>query len=628
MMLLMLALLGLVFELCFIVGKRFEEVLPTVTSAAVLLCYILALFKRLLWFEWIVYALLVTGFLYCVILLVQRRSKGVPIEFLKFAITPGVICFIAIAVLFAVAAQPHRVTHTDELYVWSIQPHSIFAHHGLVGPYLNLSPRFMTYTPGISLFQWIGLAINGAWAENVTFLWLWLFYAIMMLPITSHITWKKAYLIPLYVIGFILLPAVFDFEAYKNLRADTALGVCLGYATIQAWRYANAKEFHLFNAVSLALALPLLVLIKQPGIGWALIPIALIVLPNAKTWGVKRTLRTLGAWAIIPVATVLSWIVFCQILGLEGQHMTRLENYTAQAFNGDLPSFQDLLSLGLSLILTITKGSVDFSTGTVMVPQLVWLFVFILFPVILYRVGRLNRDTMRKLVGFLCCGYALYAVVYYFAMLTVFRPEWAVPVQLETVAPIMENILRYGSALWYGLLMLYIDISLASSHFKIENAAKPAKALPVRLLTCALVIICMLNIKWDVIRENLVPNQFTNYELSEKLDELASNSFWTDSIDDPDAIVLLASDSYPYNRGWLQYALAPLKLVMPYDKAFDEDSFRAILRNNRAKYFVSEGTENQLFQTAQAFSEEGYLDAYTVYQVQWNGDNVVLVEQS
>ena len=234
-MLLTLALLGLVFEVCFIAGRRFEEALPTVASAMVLLCYMLALFQGLLWFSWIVYALVAIGLLYCVLLLVQRNRTGHSIAFLKLAFTPGLVCFVAIAVIFAIAAQPHRVTHTDELYVWSIQPLSIFAHHGLVGPLLNLSPRFMTYTPGISLFQWIGLAINGAWAENVVFLWLWLFYTAMMLPITSHITWKKAYLIPLYIIGFIVLPAVFDFEAFKNLRADTALGVCLGYAMILAY---------------------------------------------------------------------------------------------------------------------------------------------------------------------------------------------------------------------------------------------------------------------------------------------------------------------------------------------------------------------------------------------------------
>ncbi|NLI22639.1 MAG: hypothetical protein GX418_13965 [Clostridiales bacterium] len=619
------AMILLVFELCFLLKQRFEELLPVAAGTAVLLCYVLAVFQALDWFPRIVYAAAAATLIWCLLLLTRGNAKRKLRAFLTNAFTPGLICFAAIVVMLGVAAAPHRVTHTDEVYVWAIQPASLFSHNGFVDWFQNLSPRFMTYTPGVHLFQWIGLSVRGEWAEGTLFLWLWLLYAVLLMPVTRRITWRQAWKIPLFALGIVLFPAVFNAEAYRILRVDTALGIALGYATVQAWRLARERERRGFLRFSLAVALSLLVLIKQPGIGWALLPPIIVLLAGSKVRGPKRSLREGALMLLPPAATFVSWLLVCRALGLTGQHLSLLAGTAEQVIGGQMPSAGDLSTVAGALLGAMATGSADAAAGGIHLPQLLWLLVFLLFPFILHRAGRMDRTVLKRLAGLMLGSYALYFLVFYLALFTAFRPEWTSPATPASIAPLLTNLSRYGCALWYALMMLYADLSLAPRTSEPREDVRPSARIAARALAVALTVAALLGLPWNVLRENLLPGRYPGCELTGELESLADNSFWTDSIDDPNAIVLLASDSYPYNRGWLQYALAPLKLVMPYETDLDADGVRAMLKNYRIGYFVSEGDANPLCQLAAEFTEDGWLDAYTVYAVRWEDDGVTLV---
>ncbi|MDD3212475.1 MAG: hypothetical protein PHY64_02320 [Eubacteriales bacterium] len=613
-LLLLLILASLLYAA--LLQRRIEEMLPVYASVAVLVCYILAVFQALQWFVWIIAALAAYAAARLTAQIAVGKGGAVARAFRQSVFTPGLVCFALITVWYVAAAAPHRVTHTDEIYVWGLQPLSIFYHNGFVNAAHQLSPQFMTYMPGMHLFQWIGLAINGAWNEGTLFLWLWLLYAVLLMPLTAGLTWKKGWRIPLYAVGIVLVPAVFNGEAYRILRVDTVVGLCLGYSAIQAWKLATLPERRFLNGLSLSLSLSLLVLLKQPGIGWALFALALLLLAGAPKYGGRRMFRETLRVFVLPLLVFLSWVIFCRAAGLHGIHTTALADNTEKILEGTQSVSGDLPSILAGLAATLLRGSPGM--GGLALPQAAWLAVALLLPLLLWRSGRLDAGTAKRLGFWIAAGYLLFFCAFTVALFTSFRAEWTSPVDQTAIQPLLANLLRYGCALWYALLMLFAFIALQGRP-NLAFAAQPGRraALPVfAALLCALL---MLGVNWSTLTQNLAPGRYPGSELTPKLEELASASFWTDDIDDPaDAVVLLASDSYPNNRGWLQYALAPIKLVMPFTSDWTGDAFVALLRDNDIQYFVSEGTENPLYRIACEYAESGEIDDYTVYAVEWN----------
>ena len=616
----------LLLELITIVRRPFETVLPLYTGALLLLCYGLAMFQALQWFTPILAALAVVGLVIGAFTFVRKGFRAQGVLLLRNVITPAFPTFLLLYILFAVAAAPHRVMHTDDIYVWAVQPLSIYAHHGLVDSFLHLSPRFMDYMPGMHLVEWIGLTLHGEWSEGVLFQWLWLFYLIFLLPLMSRCTWKKAWQIPLYLLGFLLLPAVFDTDAYQFLRVDVALGICLGYTMAQAWRFATEPESRRFHGVALALGLSTLVLIKQPGIGWAMIPVLMTVLLRRDAAPGKR-LRQTALMAALPLLMFGSWLLFCRLKGLTGTHSDRLARSVEQAATGQLPSLSDLGMVTATVLRSLFSGALNITAGNIVIPQIVWFAGVLCAVFLLYRFGKVERSVFRRSVIALCIGYLVFLLVFIIAIMTSFWSDYSATMDEGTLASLISNINRYGCPLWYALTILSLHITLNTTGQPLVTQTARLSGIARRALSVLLAALLLCSVPWIVLRDNLIPGRYSVNPSSEEIDTLAANSFWREDFNQPNAIVLLASDSYPYNRAWLQYALAPVKLIMPYETQWSEDQFRQFLSASHIGYFVSEGTENALYQLATDFSEDGYLETYTVYAVQWEGDSVRLVSE-
>jgi hypothetical protein len=613
-MLLIISLAFCALEAPLIFRKKFEILLPSIAAVAVLLCYVLSMFQALNVFCWVACAFAAAGLLWLTIQAIHVRHLPLGADWFGLVFTPGFLCFILLAGIYALSAAPHRVYHTDDIYEWAIQPLSLFAHNGLVGPLQHLSPRFMSYTPGMALFQWIALDVCGEWSESAIYFALWLLYAILLIPFTSRIPWKKAWLAPVFVLCAVILPAAFNADAYANLRVDTAVGVCLGYAVTLGWQAVKSKSDRRFFAVSFSLSLALLALLKQDGIAWALLPLSLSFFLGLKEQRVGRRLAKTALIAALPVATTLSWLLFCHFTGLQGQHTAALASNLSQLFSGQLVSAADAAAMLKSVGCAALRGAF---------PPALWAVVFTGMPIVLALCGKLSGRTARRLSLWAMVGIACFFLGFYTAMLTAFRSSWSSPVDQTAIQPLLDNIGRYGCALWYAFLMLCLTILLSPAEMK---AARSSHARCGSLLAGACGLLLLFGLSWGTLANNLLPSRYVENDVTSELDELA-NSFWTDELPNKaDAVVLLASDSYPYNRGWLQYALAPIKLITPFETDLSQADFIRLIQENSVGYFVSEGTENKLFTLALAFAQEGELEDYTVYAVQWDHGEPQLVD--
>ena len=620
----------IVFELCFLVKKRFEELLPPVAITAVIIGYCLAIFQKLHWFPWVALAIAAAGLLLCLWSLREKKEANRFRRFIDNALTPGWLCFLLLACFFWLTAMPRAVTHTDEVYVWGLQPLSLYYRSGFVDSALHLSPRFMNYMPGMHIFQWIGLAAYGEWNEGILFVWLWLFYLIMLLPLTCGITWKKPGWLPVFLAAAWVLPVAFSPEAYQILRVDTALGLCLGYAAIQAWRFAHEGENRCFYGITLALGLMVLVLVKQPGIGWALLPLLLVLVAGADSQSWKKRIKDAALIALAPLLTYGSWTLFCQALGLRGMHTDLLTTQSKMITQGQLTvSPADLRALFAAILSFLGRGSFSLEDRVLQLPPATWMAVFLLFPIGLYFTQKMKKQTMRRLVLMLLSGYVLYIGIFYAALLTVFRPEWQTPVDQAAIAPLIGNFHRYGSTLWYALLMLFSHVCLSPENSPLHQPQVPKSTKPSprwRAMVCCLFAAILLNIHWPAFLEAFFPEEQSATTLSEGLESIAVNSIWADEIEQPeDAIVFFAADSYPHNRDWIQYALAPTKIVLSFQTDVSLQDFHQFLQDHHIQYFVSEGTENEFYPLAAESTADGYLEAYELYRVEMDGAEPRLV---
>lgn len=609
----------LLFSLCALLKRRFEELLPCVVCAAMLVLFPLAQATRLSLFHWIAAgaaALCLAAFLARG--LRQKALREYGRNALRRFFTPGFCCFALATTLFCLAAPAHRVYHTDDLYEWALQPMSLLVRDGLTGPTLHLSPRFMTYTPGVALFQWIGLSLHGEWAEGTAFLWLWILYAAYLLPLTSGLSWREAWKIPLWTGAIVLLPAVLQTDAYRTLRVDSVLGICLALCIVYAWRLLHEPEGRRFWIMALILCLSALTLIKQTGIAWALLPVLMLLALDR-----KRPLRRRFSylWLLLPPLLIFGeWKLFCSVKGLSGMHLDRLNGALSQLFSGDgFSSGSELLTLLVVLLKAFATLGLGFDTGALHLPPLWWYALCMLAFFLLERCGRLSRASWKRLSLGLSVAFAVYFLAFYAALLTAFRAEWTDAEQIT----ILNNIRRYGDGLWAASLALCLWLLRAPE----EGGRAAARVRLVRLGALALTAVCLLCVEWIDLAHQLVPGHYPVPEISLRLDALRSDSFWADDVEEPEnVVVLLTLDSYPSNYDWLQYVLAPMKVVLPYGVK-DEEGLRDKLRDNQCGYFVSEGTENEIFALAQSFAGDGEeLYDYTLYAVEWDGDTPILTE--
>lgn len=608
----MLLLWGLtitLFCLCVLWEKRFESLLAPFACAALLLGYALAMARALSWFGWI--ACISAA---CCLALTARRAAKSGLRTLirafgKNVITPGLLCFVLILALTWAGGMEHTVTATDDIHYWGIEPLSLFAHNGLVNSDQHLSPRFMTYTPGMQLFQWIGLNAYGEWNEGILYCTLWATYAVFLLPLTERIRWKKAYWIPVFVLFALGFPTLFNGDAYTMLRVDTVLGLCLGYSLIQAWAVGAYEKERGFHLACMALSLCAMVLIKQVGIAWNLMTLSLLlfVVKPYRRYGLKRAPVVLACLA--PIAIYASWKVFCALNHLSGVHLNRLSNQIQAILSGNW-SVPD--GLGAMLASVFTKSYAVADGALLHFPIIVWVLGLVLFPLVQIGLHGEKKRTMRALCIWSAVCFVGFVLGYIASLLTAFTDA-----EGQSAILYAEESFRYFLTLRYFCPFL-ICVSMLLGSMTGIRATQPGVRTGIRICAAALLVLCC---GWRSVYQNLVPSAYAQIQVESPFITELSENFWVDDLEEPEnAVVLYGIQSTPFKLEHLQYAVAPIKLVLCTQEELSDESFISLLQEKHITHIVCMDEENTVFQNALNYTEDTFLDLLTVYTVQWDGN--------
>ena len=148
----------------------------------------------------------------------------------------------------------------------------------------------------------------------------------------------------------------------------------------------------------------------------------------------------------------------------------------------------------------------------------------------------------------------------------------------------------------------------------------------MRTLLALFAALVLIFTNWASITTELAPKAYAGYALDNPLHTYEYESEWTYGIDNPeDIVVLYGSQSLPYVSERLQYVLAPSKLVLLREESITAEAFVAFLQENNITHILCTDEYNTVFENAVLFEEYEWLDAYSLYEVQWDGDTPVLL---
>ena len=611
-----LALLIFAVEISAMGRRRVERSLAIVFCLWMLLLSGLAAFNALAWLQWIVIALLVAEGL-ALLLFLRRESAGALLNNLKrYVLTPSLAVFGLMAVALYYLCQPMVVWWADDLFYWALVPKSMWFLGGLSDAYGSLAGGFGTYTPGMPVMQWQFFQFFGEFREDLLYYTLYLSYGIFLLPLCERINWRRGWSIPVAAVALIALPMLANALSYTFLCVDTALAACFAFVLLEV----NRERFDPLAVISGLIGL---VLLKQVGVilSFGALALALIRHGGRRSPGRTGTLRVLACW-LAPIATLGLWLWVCRLVGLAGSHDESTAQSLTAIFNGTFQWPENFAQMPGAIWYGITHWPTTERLLTAWpilpVPKLFWMLFLCLSPLLLWR-----RHGKRIAVG-LCAFFLSFSAVYLLTILMSFATTFGQEIGSytgENINNISLLLERYLAPLLLGLgaLMLAYLIDALST-------GSPAPWYRRAGLTAMTVAIFALCVDWGSIGDTLIPDGYQNREdIFAVAEQTEETNFWADALTDrKNAVILIGFSNDSEYIGNLGYTFAPARFELPVRESGETDTLVTDLRKRHISYVVCLDDANDLYAAATPLAEDGFMDTYTLYRVQDDGDAVTL----
>lgn len=608
------ALFGIAFTLALACKRTFEQTLPVTVLAALLLLTLLAMIRRLLWVDALAVLTLVgVAAFWCYSFLTRRIT---PKEWLRrfgtHVLTPGLLCFALLAAFFWYAAEPMVAWWRDDLFHWALSPKSLWIFQGFVDGAHHLDPAFGGYAPGLSALQWWAMHALGAWRESTLYFVLFMSYVTFLLPLTSRLSWKRVWLLPLVCIGLIALPQWGCVAAYSFLGVDTVLALCFGYTLCQISRSQNGETF---EWVSVALGLCGLVLLKQ--IGLFFVVFCAVVLGWRRRFGKKEWLCLLP-----PLLVAGGWFAYCRAMGLTGMHTSGLASSLRAFVQGTFVLPQGAEGLGEALWYSLSTPYVDGASSyaafvygaspLVAVPLLVWLA---LIPVGLRLLAKVEGYAyLRRAAWLFLAATALYLLLQYLGFFTVFYHEVSVYVGAQK-SHMVFLLARYLTPLVLGvgmwLLALFIDVFPQ----RLDDLGQKLS----RAFAVACIGLSLFSVNWGGLLANLLPERYIQHDRALGVEAEAQMdhdwAFALEGVENAHVLVGLEMNS-DYIKN-LRYAFAPTRFELPQASFLQSaDALRDYLIQRQITHVICLSDASELYAQASQLVEEGEeLYPWSLYEV-------------
>ena len=192
--------------------------------------------------------------------------------------TAGLFIFLFTYLLFIWINYDRMVTIWDEFSHWALVVKNMFYldNFGMGNDSTVLAKNYLS---GTSLFQYFCMKLNGGFSESILYLGINITAFSLLLPVFR--LFKNIKNVAIYILWFVLMviPTLLYNNFYSSLYVDAILGVTFAYSLYTY--YLNYEEgLTKFNTINFALALSMMIFVKDIGIVLALISFFVVLIDN------------------------------------------------------------------------------------------------------------------------------------------------------------------------------------------------------------------------------------------------------------------------------------------------------------------------------------------------------------
>jgi len=405
----------------------------------------------------------------------------------KNFLTSGLLIFIAAYIFFIWVTYGRMAITWDEFSHWALNVKSMFYTNGFD---FSDSSFVMakSYLSGTSIFQYFVLKLNGEFVEHLLYFAFNITLFSMLIPVFKG--FKSIKNISIYFLLLILLafPLIFYNTYYITLYVDEALAIAFAYTLFMY--FSNRDEgFSLFNFISIASGLLMLIFIKDFGLILALIACFIIVFDNAfikNKFKFKSMIKNnyKAVLTIIPAISVLIlWMLTVRSNGLSatpagtGGVLPNILNF----FGGNLTEFQ--IEVNQLFNSALFNRILTLSPTIIPVTYVVSLILMMIITYCLAEKSENNNEKIayKTMMFWIIIGAIGYAFLLLISYITIFS-EW------EAVR--LASYERYMSSFAMGGILLVLLLLIYKYSQSLKDFGKFILIIGISMLFFA---------KWDVI---------------------------------------------------------------------------------------------------------------------------------
>lgn len=459
-----IAFFALILYIAYREKETLVDVIPAAACILILFLYGLA-FPNALWLsDYLAAAGCIAFGIFCI----SRKRKGEK-EFFSFCrkelTCPGTIMALVLLILVPVLTGSKVVTWWDDYNFWATDVKSIFYLNGFAEKYQNVAAEFGDYPPGTQMLKWWFLHFYpGEFKEGLMFAGYYFMNLCFLVPLLKHLKKWNIPLMLLMIAALWLFPSCVEAFGYDGCCADLTMAVIYGAFLVSVLDTNHSRQFYYGRA---ALLLMVLILCKNTGFMWTAFGLIFFygirLLSPKKEPGRDRT--GILTVTLLPVLTEGSWLLFC----LVNRRVAKLTGTALHMATGSLGLPEIQKEMVKAYFTAFFKYPLHrYSTFAIDVSPLALYVLLLLFLLLLYPLGRLEKRQWIFITVFTAVSGLVFYAVNLLSHLTIFATE----TQYLEPFGMVSSIERYGAPFTIGSLYLLADIAMKETDRKKEKTCK------------------------------------------------------------------------------------------------------------------------------------------------------------
>lgn len=564
----LLAVSGTAILLCAKYRRKIEEILPVLCCLMMPVFLVLAMLRCLSLSDWLAVAFLLFVLIRAVVAMRQGRLTLAKARAFaqKYLLTPGLVCFVLLAVFFYWATSTRHVYDWDEFNYWGTAVRSLWVSDGLTDFAHSCTPTFSSYLPTMPALEWWFVRLSGGYHESAIYFGFFLCNALFLLPLARRITWRGWYWIPVFVGFAIVAPTMFSGGTYFQLASDNTMGFVFGYILYALW---SARKGDRFSLLSVGASLCAMALLKQSGIVWVLAALlfwALVCRSRDHALPGKTCLWLFGGAGLC----CLSWLLYCQFMGLSNYLMNFGLDTVQSLLHGQwtVPDFLGDIAAVMAYHTLRTppnmSGVWEWMKAFAGLPLWAWLLLFSGVAFACVRLGKNTQSqiTAWRIVWFVWLTAAVFWLVNLGSFLTLFKTEVQYYLTWPDRYPALLD--RYWLPITYGFALFCSELVL--ERVSLSGSLLQKRRQSLLCFFCAAIMALSFS-NWRTVK-HLLPNYYAAAFPSRHGAEWRGSQPWVLSLPDPanTRVLTTRNDEASFDS----YALPPLS-ILQISNDFTED---------------------------------------------------------